>query len=263
MNRFPPSVACHRSGGLPALLVLVGVLLAVVLVPSPVLAQNDQERAVLGIFGFSAAGGQGVRIAQVVPDSGAEQAGLRTGDLVVDIEGNSISSMEDLTRTIEGLEPGDQVTVTYERDGQSDSAEVELGSSDETRRAPFTIPERDRSESPSPERELPERTPRSSDQASPGDSGPNYYLPVIFFFGTLITAALVVLIVVLARRNPPAPGSNVWAGSSPAPPAGGSDPHEILRVRYAKGEVTRDEFLTMSSDLNGRAPEPPPEGKSE
>ena len=40
------------------------------------------------------------------------------------------------------------------------------------------------------------------------------------------------------------------------PPPGGpvADPRAILDARYAKGEITRDEYLRMRADLEGHAP---------
>jgi uncharacterized membrane protein len=39
---------------------------------------------------------------------------------------------------------------------------------------------------------------------------------------------------------------------------GPPDPLEVLRIRYARGEITRDEFLQGTSDLATQAPPPEP-----
>jgi uncharacterized membrane protein len=41
-------------------------------------------------------------------------------------------------------------------------------------------------------------------------------------------------------------------------PAGGDKAMDALRLRYANGEITREEFLQTTKDLGG--PEPPPDG---
>ena len=80
------------------------------------------------------------------------------------------------------------------------------------------------------------------------------------------TFALVLLLVLtvgallvarLARRRP-----HRWPGPGPfpGPPRRGGDPLDLLRWRYARGEISRDEFVQGTSDLAAAAPtaEPPP-----
>ena len=48
----------------------------------------------------------------------------------------------------------------------------------------------------------------------------------------------------------------------PSPPAGsGEDPLAILRLRYARGEISREEFLRASEDIGGTPSTPPPAGE--
>jgi hypothetical protein len=53
----------------------------------------------------------------------------------------------------------------------------------------------------------------------------------------------------------PGPGMGPGRGMGPAP-----DPLDVLRWRYARGEIGRDEFLLATSDLtaHGEATPPPP-----
>lgn len=48
---------------------------------------------------------------------------------------------------------------------------------------------------------------------------------------------------------------------APGPPHGPLDPLELLRIRYARGEISREEFLQGTSDLASSTPgeERPPE----
>ena len=70
------------------------------------------------------------------------------------------------------------------------------------------------------------------------------------FFGWLFIAALiggVVLLVIWAARQ--AGGS---ASSASRGPAGAQSAREILDARYARGELTREQYLTALEDLGGK-----------
>jgi uncharacterized membrane protein len=52
------------------------------------------------------------------------------------------------------------------------------------------------------------------------------------------------------------PWQHRWAG----PAFAGGAPEEVLRLRYARGEISRDEFLQASADLAGPGAPPPADG---
>jgi PDZ domain-containing protein len=60
----------------------------------------------------------GAEVALVLPDSPAEAAGLEPGDLIVEVDGTPVEGPEALRGVLAGVEPGDTVDVTYERDGK-------------------------------------------------------------------------------------------------------------------------------------------------
>ena len=62
--------------------------------------------------------GAGARIAGVRPDSPAERAGVRPGDVVVRFAGVTVKTLEDLTFALRGQRPGDRVEVVVVRDGR-------------------------------------------------------------------------------------------------------------------------------------------------
>lgn len=74
---------------------------------------------------------EGVRIMGVTPGSAADDAGLRTGDIITAINGETLSADEprEATRRImdfmAGVEEGDVLDVEYLRDGKVGSVEVE------------------------------------------------------------------------------------------------------------------------------------------
>jgi hypothetical protein len=62
--------------------------------------------------------GAGVRVEDVLPGSPAEQAGLRAGDVLLAIDGESLAGLRDLSRVLKAHEPGDRVRLTVDRDGE-------------------------------------------------------------------------------------------------------------------------------------------------
>ena len=66
--------------------------------------------------------------------SPAAEAGLKSGDVVTKIGDTTVADDDDLIRAIRAQKPGDEVTVTYTRDGNSAQVKVTLGDrSDATR----------------------------------------------------------------------------------------------------------------------------------
>ena len=63
----------------------------------------------------------------VVPGGPADQAGIRPGDIITEVNGRPVSSIDNLTAIQLTSEPGDTVEVTYERDGQTQLTAVTLG----------------------------------------------------------------------------------------------------------------------------------------
>jgi uncharacterized membrane protein len=87
-----------------------------------------------------------------------------------------------------------------------------------------------------------------------------------FFAGGLLTAvwaAIIVLVVLWIARNwssPKNPLTKVWKRATTAgavTSATMQTPLEIVQMRYAKGEINREEYDTMRRDLMGDAPPAP------
>lgn len=69
---------------------------------------------------------EGVYIAGVEEESGADKAGLQEGDVIKRIDNIKISKFSDLTGYISSKRPGDKVNVAYERDGTIKTVPVTL-----------------------------------------------------------------------------------------------------------------------------------------
>ena len=67
------------------------------------------------------------RVTAVRAGSPAAEAGLRVGDEIVEIDGESVSSGDDLRSAIDALDPGTKVTVTVQRGGEPHQIDVTLG----------------------------------------------------------------------------------------------------------------------------------------
>ena len=71
----------------------------------------------------------GVALTTVVSGGAADQAGLKSGDVVTSVDGVNVTSADGLIAAIRYHAPGDKVTIAYTRDGQASTAEVTLGTS--------------------------------------------------------------------------------------------------------------------------------------
>jgi serine protease Do len=69
---------------------------------------------------------KGVLVAQVFEGDPADKAGIKANDVIVEIDGKSIESSRDLTRTIADLAVGKKATVTLLRDGKEKTVNVKI-----------------------------------------------------------------------------------------------------------------------------------------
>ncbi|MBR6500841.1 MAG: trypsin-like peptidase domain-containing protein [Firmicutes bacterium] len=68
----------------------------------------------------------GVLVAEVTPGMGAEEAGLKTYDVITEINGTAITGMNSLNAQLVKYRPGDTIEVTYYRDKTKHVADVML-----------------------------------------------------------------------------------------------------------------------------------------
>lgn len=70
----------------------------------------------------------GALVSEVSNGSAADDAGLRQGDVITKVDDTEIETGDGLVATVRAYRPGDQVTLTYLRDGDERTTDLTLGS---------------------------------------------------------------------------------------------------------------------------------------
>lgn len=89
------------------------------------LFSEDENRAMLGVT--TEGHDKGAEIRSITSESAAEKAGLKKGDILIRIDDKKIESTDDVTEAIRAHKPGENVNITYLRDGKEQKASAELG----------------------------------------------------------------------------------------------------------------------------------------
>ena len=84
------------------------------------------QHAYLGVS-IGDAAGAGAAVQQVQSGSPAAKAGLAAGDVITAVDGQSVADSASLTAAVSGRSPGDRVTLTYTRNGSTETLSVKLG----------------------------------------------------------------------------------------------------------------------------------------
>jgi uncharacterized iron-regulated protein len=91
----------------------------------------EPKRPRIGVFLKPEEGVKGLRIEQVVSGSPAEKAGLRTGDLLLSVEGKEITKVKDIHDALAEKGWGKELTFVILREGQEKNIAVSLPPADE------------------------------------------------------------------------------------------------------------------------------------
>lgn len=102
-----------------------------------ILEYGEVKRGMLGVQGGEVTSelaealgyesSKGAFVSQVVPDSAADKAGIKAGDIIVSINGKKINTFGELRAKVATLGAGKKVTIGVIRDGKDKTFKVTLG----------------------------------------------------------------------------------------------------------------------------------------
>ncbi|MDG4823083.1 trypsin-like peptidase domain-containing protein [Asanoa sp. WMMD1127] len=84
------------------------------------------SHAALGVQVTETENGQGALVGAVTPNSAAAKAGLQQGDVITNFGGEAINTSDELVAAVQSHKVGDQVQLTYTRNGSGNTATVTL-----------------------------------------------------------------------------------------------------------------------------------------
>ncbi|MDB5209726.1 MAG: hypothetical protein JWQ30_553 [Sediminibacterium sp.] len=84
------------------------------------------RRPRLGLEIQDVAEGKGVKILDVDSDTPASKAGLQKDDVISEVDGKAVASVDELKEKLKDLKEGDSIKITYKRAGQTQSADLKL-----------------------------------------------------------------------------------------------------------------------------------------
>jgi len=98
------------------------------IIADQLVAGDDVRLALLGVSTTVAPAGEaGAQVAEVVPGSAADDAGIEVGDRIVAIDGEAVTDSGRLRAQVIRRSPGEDVTLTVVRDGEERDVAVTLG----------------------------------------------------------------------------------------------------------------------------------------
>jgi putative serine protease PepD len=95
-------------------------------IANAIIAGSPVKHPFVGILLKDDAGG-GAQISQVQPNTPATDAGLEPGDVVTAVNGKTVNTTDDLIATLDTFSPGQTITMTVKRQGQTKQIKVKLG----------------------------------------------------------------------------------------------------------------------------------------
>ncbi|WP_327103570.1 S1C family serine protease [Nonomuraea glycinis] len=96
-------------------------------VSDQLISSGKVSHAFLGVSVTDATGDvAGALVREVTPASPADKAGLKQGDLITRVDGKAVEGGDTVVGQVRGFKPGQQVQITYMRDGEESSVAVTL-----------------------------------------------------------------------------------------------------------------------------------------
>ncbi len=128
-----------RSGGYMGIGFAIPVNMAK-LIKNQLIEDGRVTRGRLGVYiqdinkdlaeSFNLDSTKGILVSQVVDDSPAEDAGLKQGDIILELNGEEVRKVTEFRNRIALTVPGTKVTLTIQRDGDTKTIKVEIGKMD-------------------------------------------------------------------------------------------------------------------------------------
>lgn len=97
---------------------------------------RESDQAFLGVMLDPDFKGDGVRVLSIDDRGGADEAGLREGDVLLAVDGAGVSSAFELRGVLQKARPGETIQVRYRRGGDEMETEILLGGRPEFQRVP-------------------------------------------------------------------------------------------------------------------------------
>lgn len=88
----------------------------------------ESQKAFLGVTPSLENSDKGVMIGAVVENSSAEKIGIKDGDIITEINAQSVSTFDELAELIGNMKSGEKIEITVNRDGKEFNLSGELGS---------------------------------------------------------------------------------------------------------------------------------------
>jgi S1-C subfamily serine protease len=88
---------------------------------------EEDGKSSMGVL-FGEAADEGVKIEGIIKNSGAEEAGLESGDIVTKVDGERVQSAAEIKMILKDKQAGDVVEVMYLRDETENTVNITLGS---------------------------------------------------------------------------------------------------------------------------------------
>lgn len=127
------SAIATMGGGLGAQSGSIGLGFAIPIdvakrITDEILQTGTSRTPIIGVSLDTQFTGPGARIAEVTPGGPSEAAGLQVGDVVTKVDGTVLADSTQLIVSIRAKAPGDSITLTVERGGQTAEVPVTLSS---------------------------------------------------------------------------------------------------------------------------------------
>jgi C-terminal processing protease CtpA/Prc len=129
-------------------IIAVLAALALLIIAAPAVAKDGEKRTIVvksgdddeilikesrgtwlgvGIADLKEKGKSGVLVTEIYDDSPAEAAGLEEDDVILAVDDKKIDDIDELVKAIQSREPGDDISLTIDRDGKEQLIIATLG----------------------------------------------------------------------------------------------------------------------------------------